>query len=182
VLGVSDALLYGGMVTGSTIGVAIGSLLMGRIRFERVAGRTLALVTLGEGVSVLILGLSHTIWISLPDMVLFGVFPGMYMTVFLATLQATVPNELLGRVLAADEVGSYAMVPVGQYLGGILTLWLGSAQTPFVLAGAATIGIAVLMASFRQLRTLGFEPGPRHPAPVAEPPPTTAAVPGETLP
>jgi MFS family permease len=181
-LGVSDALLYGGMVTGSSIGVAIGSLLMGRIRFERVAGRTLALVTLGEGVSVLILGLSHSIWISLPDMVLFGVFPGMYMTVFLATLQATVPNELLGRVLAADEVGSYAMVPIGQYLGGTLTLLLGSAQTPFVLAGAGTIVIAVLMASFPQLRALGFQPAPHRPTVVAEPPPTTAAVPGEMLP
>ena len=100
-LGISNAILYGGMVTGSSLGVAIGSLLMGRIRFERNAGRFLALVTAGEGVSVLILGLSHSIWISLPDMVLFGVFPGMYMTVFLATIQATVPNELLGRVLRA---------------------------------------------------------------------------------
>jgi hypothetical protein len=181
-LGVSNALLYGGMVTGSSIGVAIGSLLIGRIPFERFAGRALALVTLGEGVSVLILGLSHSVWISLPDMVLFGVFPGMYMTIFLATLQATVPNELLGRVLAADEVGSYAMVPVGQYLGGVLTLVLGSADTPFILAGIGTILIAVLMASFRQLRQLGFEPAPHRPTVAAEPPPTTAAVPGETLP
>jgi MFS family permease len=181
-LGVSNAIVYGAMVTGSSIGVAIGSLLMGRIRFERVAGRTLALVTLGEGVSVLILGLSHSIWISLPDMVLFGVFPGMYMTVFLATLQATVPNQLLGRVLAADEVGSYAMVPIGQYLGGTLTLFLGSAQTPFVLAGVGVIVIAGLMAAFPQLRSLGFEPAPHRATIAAEPPPTTAAVPGETLP
>jgi MFS family permease len=181
-LGVSSALLYGGMVTGSSIGVAIGSLVMGRIRFERVAGRTLALVTAGEGVSVLILGLSHSIWISLPDMVLFGIFPGMYMTVFLATLQATVPNELLGRVLAADEVGSYAMVPIGQYLGGTLTLLLGSAQTPFILAGVGTILVGGLMAAFPQLRSLGFEPAPHRAPPGGEPPPTTAAVPGETLP
>ncbi|HXQ95052.1 MAG TPA: MFS transporter [Thermoplasmata archaeon] len=181
-LGVSNAILYGGMVTGSSIGVAIGSLAIGRIRFERVAGRTLALVTAGEGVSVLILGLSHSIWISLPDMVLFGIFPGMYMTVFLATLQATVPNELLGRVLAADEVGSYAMVPVGQYLGGILTLVLGSAQTPFILAGVGTILIGGLMIAFPQLRSLGFDPAPHRTPVVPDPPPTPSAVPGETLP
>jgi MFS family permease len=181
-LGVSNAILYGAMVTGSSIGVAIGSLLMGRIRFERRAGQFLALVTAGEGVSVLILGLSHTIWISLPDMVLFGIFPGMYMTVFLATLQATVPNELLGRVLAADEVGSYAMVPVGQYFGGILTLALGSAQTPFLIAGVGTIAVGGLMFGFRRLRALGFEPLPhRSPGP-AEPPNPTAGVPGEILP
>lgn len=181
-LGISNAILYGGMVTGSSLGVAIGSLLMGRIRFERVAGRVLALVTVGEGASVLVLGLSHSIWISLPDMVLFGVFPGMYMTVFLATIQATVPNELLGRVLAADEVGSYAMVPFGQYIGGILTLTLGSAQTPFLIAGTGTILVGVLMVSFRKLRRLGFEPIPGHTALPVPPPPPTAGVSGETLP
>jgi hypothetical protein len=181
-LGVSNAILYGGMVTGSSIGVAIGSLLMGRIRFERSAGRVLALVTAGEGVSVLILGLSHSVWISLPDMVLFGVFPGMYMTVFLATIQATVPNELLGRVLAADEVGSYAMVPVGQYIGGILTLMLGSVQLVFVIAGAGTILVGALMLSFRKLRHLGFEPASHPASRPAEPPPPTSGVPLDTVP
>ncbi|MCI4325914.1 MAG: MFS transporter [Thermoplasmata archaeon] len=181
-LGVSNAILYGAMVTGSSIGVALGSLLMGRIRFERHAGRTLALVTAGEGVSVAILGLSHSIWISLPDMVLFGIFPGMYMTVFLATLQATVPNELLGRVLAADEVGSYAMVPFGQYFGGVLTLTLGSAQTPFLIAGVGTIAVGLLMLTFRKLRHLGFEPHGMRAAGPAEPPVPTTGVAGELLP
>ncbi|MCI4356904.1 MAG: MFS transporter [Thermoplasmata archaeon] len=181
-LGISNAILYGGMVTGSSIGVAIGSLLMGRVRFERSAGRVLALVTAGEGVSVLILGLSHTVWISLPDMVLFGVFPGMYMTVFLATIQATVPNELLGRVLAADEVGSYAMVPVGQYIGGILTLTLGSVQLVFVIAGVGTILVGLLMLSFQKLRRLGFEPSSHPVSRPAEPPPPASGVPLETVP
>lgn len=181
-LGVSDAILYGAMVTGSSIGVAIGSLLMGRIHFERYAGRALALVTAGEGVSVLILGLSRTIWISLPDMVLFGVFPGMYMTVFLATIQATVPSELLGRVLAADEVGSYAMVPVGQYIGGILTIVLGSAQTPFLIAGFGTLLVAAIMFAFRRLRHLSFDPTHGEPSLPPEPPPAAPGVPGESFP
>lgn len=181
-LGISNAILYGAMVTGSSIGVAVGSLMMGRFPFERNAGRILALVTAGEGVSVLILGLSRTIWLSLPDMVLFGIFPGMYMTVFLATLQATVPNELLGRVLAADEVGSYAMVPFGQYFGGLLTLALGSAQTPFLIAGVGTIVVGLLMLTFRKLRRLGFEPLARRTAGTSGQPVTTAGVPGEIVP
>ena len=181
-LGVSNAILYGGMVTGSSIGVAIGSLVMGRLHFERRAGLALALVTAGEGVSVLILGFSRSIWISLPDMVLFGVFPGMYMTVFLATIQATVPNEVLGRVLAADEVGSYAMVPVGQYVGGILTVALGSAQTPFVVAGIGTILVGLVMALFRRLRTLGFEPVRDRLPTAVEPVPPPSTVPGESIP
>ncbi|MCI4333240.1 MAG: MFS transporter [Thermoplasmata archaeon] len=181
-LGISNAILYGAMVTGSSLGVALGSLLMGRFPFERNAGKVLALVTAGEGVSVLILGLSHTIWLSLPDMVLFGIFPGMYMTVFLATLQATVPNELLGRVLAADEVGSYAMVPFGQYFGGLLTLTLGSAQTPFLIAGIGTLVVGLLMFTLRKLRALGFEPHGHRTTGTSAPPVATAGVPGEIVP
>ena len=101
--------------------------------------------------SVAILGLSHSIWISLPDMVLFGIFPGMYMTVFLATLQATVPNELLGRVLAADEVGSYAMVPFGQYFGGSSPSHSAQPRPRFLIAGVGTIAVGLLTPTFRKL-------------------------------
>jgi MFS family permease len=162
-LGVGNAILLGAMTTGATLGAGAGTLLMGRVRFEPHAGRYLILLALGQGAALLGLALSHTILVSLPMMFLFGLFPGMTGVVFLATVQATVPNQLLGRVFAADEVGSYGMVPVGQYAGGVLTLVSG-VQVTYLVAGGATIGISGLMASFRKLRTIGFEPKPVLPA------------------
>jgi hypothetical protein len=74
------------------------------------------------------------------------------------------------------------MVPVGQYIGGILTLTLGSAQVPFLIAGTGTILVGALMLSFRKLRRLGFEPSSQSGSLPAEPPPPTTGVPLDTAP
>ena len=157
-LGVTEEILLVAMTSGASVGSGIGTVLTGRIGFERRAGRYLVALTASQGVTILALALSHSIWLSVPLMVLFGVFPGMAATVFLATMQAIVPNRILGRVLAADEVGSYGMVPIGQYAGGLTTVVAG-VQGTFLLAGAGTVAVAGAMASFRSLRRLGFDPG-----------------------
>ncbi|HEV2166738.1 MAG TPA: MFS transporter [Thermoplasmata archaeon] len=157
-LGVGEAILLGAMTTGASVGSGVGTVLAGRLAFERRAGRYLILLTFGQGLTVLALAFSHSIWLSVPLMGLFGIFPGMAATVFLATMQAIVPNRVLGRVLAADEVGSYGMVPIGQYAGGLVTV-LGGVQAAFVLAGAGTVATAGAMATFSSLRRLGFDPG-----------------------
>jgi hypothetical protein len=94
----------------------------------------------------------------------------MTTTVFLATVQATVPDEVLGRVFAADEVGSYSMVPPGQYAGGLITL-ATSVQFTYLLAGAGTVATGVIMAGLKSLRAMGFDPNQRtSTAPRVEPP------------
>ncbi|HEV2231507.1 MAG TPA: MFS transporter [Thermoplasmata archaeon] len=165
-LGVGEAILLGAMTTGATAGSGLGTILAGRIRFEERAGRFLIVLTVLQGVAIFSLALSRSVLLSVPLMFLFGLFPGMGSTVFLATIQATVPNELLGRVLAADEVGSYALIPTGQYAGGLLTATAG-VQAAYLAAGLGTVAIGGGMAAFRELRALGFRP--RSEAPAAAP-------------
>lgn len=175
-LSITNAVLLGALISAGSLGAAAGSVAINRVAFEHRAGKVLALLVLGQGVTVVVLGLVRTAWVAVPDMFLFGLFPGMYMTVFMATVQATVPNRTLGRVLAADEVGSYGLVPVGQWGGGLLTVALGL-PTTYVIAGVGTLGVGLLMALARDLRRLVFEPsapeelpGPGPPSPAAEPP------------
>lgn len=156
-LAVNQALLVGAMMAGGSLGAAVGTLLINRFRFERRAGRYLFVLVVLQGVSVGVLGLVHTIWLALPDMFLFGVFPGMFTTVFLATIQATVPNQILGRVLAADEVGSFGLIPVGQYVGGSITAAAGI-PAAYLIAGSGTVVVGALMGAYSGVRTLGFEP------------------------
>ena len=154
-LDVSDAVLLGALVAAGSLGAAVGGLVVNRLHFEPRAGNLLVLFTLGQGAAVLALGFLRSIWLALPDMFLFGLFPGMFTTVFLATVQATVPDDKLGRVLAADEVGSYALVPFGQYAGGLLTV-ASSIQATYISAGIGTVGVGGLMASMRDIRRLRF--------------------------
>ncbi len=158
-LGLSQGIWYGAVTAVATIGGATGFVLIGRLRFEPHAGRIMILLTVGMGLSLLGLGAVRTVWLALPIVFVYGMMPGMITTVFLSTVQATVPDEMMGRVFSADEVGSYSLVPAGQYAGGLLTLAVG-VQGTYLLAGAA---IAVLGAgmfvAFGALRRLGYAPG-----------------------
>ncbi|MGP8135626.1 MAG: hypothetical protein ACLQD8_05850, partial [Thermoplasmata archaeon] len=119
------------------------------------------------GLALVALALVRTIWLALPILFLYGLAPGMITTVFLSTIQATVPDERMGRVFAADELGSISFVPLGQFFGGLLAITIGIRGT-YLFAGAA-IGVLglVMLLTFGQLRRLGYHPD--RPAATAEP-------------
>jgi MFS family permease len=156
---------YGAMVAATTFGSAVGLVAVAHTPFEERAGRVLIGFVLAIGIAIVGLALVRTVWLALPIMFVFGLFPGMVQTVFLSTVQATVPNELLGRVFSADEVGSYALVPIGQATGGALTVAIGI-QGTYLVAGGSIVALACVMAGgFGSLRALAFSPNEPRPAP-----------------
>ena len=164
-LDLTEGIWYGAIVGAATVGVAVGFVLASRIHFEVRAGRAIIVFTLAMGLAILALGLVRSIWLALPIVFVYGLMPGMITTVFLSTIQATVPDEMMGRVFSADEVGSFALVPAGQYTGGLLTLSVG-VQGTYLGAGGAIVVFGLVMAvAFGALRRLGYRPAePQAPA------------------
>ena len=163
-LGLAEGIYYGAMLAAATAGAAFGFLMIGRIRFEHRAGRVMIVLALAMGASLLALALVRSIWLAVPIIFCYGIFPGMFTTIFLSAVQATVPDEKMGRVFAADELGSYALVPVGQWVGGLVTLAIGI-QGTFLVAGGAIVALGVVMlTAFGALRRLAYRP---HPADAA---------------
>ena len=157
-LNLTQGIWYGAMTGAATAGVAVGFLLAPRFRFEAHAGRTIIVLMLAMGLALLCLGLVRSIWLAIPVVFVYGLMPGMITTVFLSTIQATVPDEMMGRVFSADEVGSLALVPAGQWTGGLLTLAVG-VQGTYLSAGGAIVAFGLVMAtSFGALRQLGYRP------------------------
>lgn len=153
------AVLFGALTFVASLGTAVGSSAVNALHFERSPGLYLALFVVLSGVTLIALPLSHSAVVAVVALGLFGVFVGMLTTIYLVIIQRTVPNELLGRVFAADEVGSFALVPVGQSVGGALTALRGIAFTYWATGG----GIAALggiMAGLRDLRR--FAAGTDH--------------------
>ena len=157
-LGLAQGYWYGAMVATSTLGVAAGFALISRFHFEPHAGRAIILLTFAMGATLLALGAVHSVWLALPVIFIYGMMPGMIMTVFLSTVQATVPDAMMGRVFSADEVGSYALVPFGQTAGGVLTSAVGVQGTYLTAGGSIVFLGAVMLASFGALRRLGYRP------------------------
>jgi MFS family permease len=166
-LGESQGIWYGAMVAAATVGASVGFVLIARVRFEHRAGQAMILLTSALGLTLLALALVHSIWLALPIIFLFGIIPGMFSTIFLSTIQSTVPDEMMGRVFSADEVGSYALVPVGQYAGGGLTYDIGVQGTYLVAGGTLAVFGVVMLVGFASLRNLSLH-RPGTPAATAD--------------
>ncbi len=167
-LGLVSGIWYGAVVAAATAGAGVGLLGASHLPFEERAGRFILGFVFLDGLALLGLASTRSIWEALPLVFVYGVSTGMITTMFLSTVQATVPDRVMGRVFAADEVGSYALVPVGQWIGGLVTLAVGVRDT-YLLTGAAIalFGLVMLIA-FRSLRRFGYRP--RAPEPGASGP------------
>jgi MFS family permease len=145
------ALILGAATFAISIGTAAGSSAVNAIRYSRSPGLYLALFVVLTGVTLLVLPFTHSALVAVGTLAFFGFFLGMLTTIYLVVIQRTVPNELLGRVFAADEAGSFALIPVGQSVGGAITAVKGIAFTYWAAGGAIGI-LGGIMAGLRDLR------------------------------
>jgi hypothetical protein len=164
-LGLTQGIWYGAMIAAATVGSSVGFVLVANVSFERWAGRAMIGLTVALGLTLFALALVHSIWFALPIIFVFGIIPGMFTTIFLSTIQSTVRDEMMGRVFSADEVGSYALVPVGQYAGGELTVAVGVQGTYLFAGGTLAACGAFMFVAFGSLRRLAYASAPsRTPA------------------
>ncbi|GER92279.1 hypothetical protein KDW_64410 [Dictyobacter vulcani] len=63
------------------------------------------------------------------------------------------PGDKLGRVISLDTLGSFAMAPVGEILGGIMTDRLGAGPI-FIIFGLFNLLTVLLPLFVREVRTL----------------------------
>jgi predicted MFS family arabinose efflux permease len=146
---------YGYLVAAVGGGYVVGAVCVARLRLRRYAGLTLALTVAFQGASGVGLALSHNYPLSIGLAACLGAGAGLVNTVYFATMQALVPNRVLGRVLSVDSVGAYTGIPAGLLLGGVLITSFGIG-TDYLLAGVAMTANGIFMLSLRDLRQLRF--------------------------
>ena len=83
-----------------------------------------------------------------------GLAIGFSNTVYYSTIQAVVPSNVLARVLSIGDFGSFAAIPAGLVVGGIVIAIYGIG----VAVTVAAIGIittAVVLLSLSDFRSFG---------------------------
>ncbi len=83
--------------------------------------------------------------------VLVGFGIAFFNTIYYTILHERVPSEKLGRVISLDMLGSFAMIPVGQAIGGILTDYFGPALV-FIVFGAFNVVNSLLPLLVQEVR------------------------------
>jgi hypothetical protein len=96
-----------------------------------------------------------------------GASLALFGTLWETVLQTRIPTGLRSRVSSYDLLGSFALVPVGYVLGGIVQAAVGATPGLIAAAGIVTLCTVVVVAvpSVRRLR----------PVPLSGPPPPEQA-------
>lgn len=147
------------LVASSTAGFALGAIIPGRLHMDRQPGRWL-IPTWGI-VGFFLVGLAWTTSLALAVALSFGagVLLSTGNTTWLSGVQRTIPDEYLGRYFATDEAGSFAMIPAGLAIGGVLVFEFGIGWT-YLLAGIGTLVVNVPLFLSSSVRSWGSPASP----------------------
>ena len=160
-----NATTYGVFLGLFALGAAPGSLLVGRVGAVRRAGLAWSLGGIAGGGSLLILVLVPVTTVAFVAIFLIGLLLGFMVTTWLSIVQIVVPNEMQGRYFGIDTLGSFAILPIGQIIGGFSIASLGLAST-FVIAGAGILVSSLAFMGVRELREMGHSlPAVSHEVP-----------------
>jgi MFS family permease len=154
-----SALVYASLLAAEVAGLAIGSLLVGRVGAVRYAGKAWV-VPYGvvSGVVALDLFFFPQVPIAIASLFALGALAGFAGTAWLTAAQLLVPTEMQGRYFGIDQLGSAAIVPAAQ-IGGALLIGVFATRTTYLIAAIVWVvaGLAFLLP--RALWKLGVEPG-----------------------
>src|SRR5579871_458030 len=142
---------FGVLLAAGAAGFGIGAILPGRIGTDRAPALWYATGWTVAGAVIVAIGLVRDLPSATLLSLAFGILGGVGNTTFFAAVQRHVPPQLLGRYFATDEAGSFAMIPAGQVVGGVLILAIGIGST-YILAGIGAFvcsGVLLLIPSVR---------------------------------
>jgi MFS family permease len=129
------------------VGALCAAVVMTRWPVRRRAGNTLLLVVGLYGVTIVVFGLSQTMWLSLLALVAGGAVDMVSVVLRQTILPLVTPDELLGRVNAVEMVFISASNELGAFESGVAAALLGAVPA-VVLGGVITIAIAVSWTRF----------------------------------
>ena len=129
------------------VGALLSGLWLARRPIERYAGRTLLLVVASFGASMIVFGLSRSLWLSILALGVSGAVDMASMVLRATIVPLVTPDALLGRVNAVEMVFISASNELGAFESGVAAALVGAVPA-VVIGGVATIAVAVLWRRF----------------------------------
>ncbi|MFJ8596776.1 MFS transporter [Streptomyces sp. NPDC093598] len=153
------AVSWGVVLSTRAVGVLVSSAAMYRVRLRRLLSAGQMCFALGA-LPLVALGLRRSVFWLVPSALAAGLGQGVMGIAWDTSLQEHVPNALLSRIAAYDDLVSFIAVPIGQVAVAPLAAALGDAHV--VVAGGILFGAAALAPLlFRSVRGLEQKPKPQ---------------------
>jgi len=107
------------------------------------AGKVMFASVAVYGLSILVFGLSTTLWLSLPALFIMGAADMVSVNVRASLIQLATPDDLRGRVTAVNSVFIGASNEVGEFRAGTMAALIGAVPA-VVVGGVGTLAITGL--------------------------------------
>lgn len=133
------------------LGYIIGGIWLGRQPKIRRRGVTMYVGGVIASICLGAFGLLPPLWVLLVMALLNGAALEMAHLIWINSMQEIVPNEKLGRVVSIDNMGSFALMPIGFALAGWATEVFG-APFVFIIGGTATAIMSIAPLGLRAVR------------------------------
>jgi MFS family permease len=124
------------------VGAALTGFWLTRADIRARAGDWLFVAVTGFGLSILVFGFSHNLWLSLAALGISGAFDSVSMVVRNTAVQLASPDRMRGRISAVNSIFIGSSNELGEFESGLMARFLG--VVPAVIVGAgiclATVG------------------------------------------
>jgi MFS family permease len=156
----AEEILQGGvrglgiLMGASGFGALIAALTLATRKNLKGLGRWVAVSSGVFGLFLILFSLSRTFWLSVVLLVPIGFSMMLQMASSNTLVQAMVPDELRGRVMAVYSMMFMGMAPIGALFAGMIANYLGAPIT-VAIGGAACIGGSLIFGS--QLDSFRYE-------------------------
>ena len=145
-----------GLLMGSTgVGALLAAFSLAARTRLRGLGRWVAVSTIAFGASLALFGLSRSFWLSALLLVPVGYSMMIEMAASNTLIQAMVPDNLRGRVMAVYSMMFMGMAPIGALIAGSLAQRLGAPRTVMIGGAICMIGGSVFALRVPKLREEG---------------------------
>jgi MFS family permease len=149
------AVVYGSLLAALAIGMGPGALLVGRTKAVAYAGIIWAVTGLLVGAAILLLAFTRSFIVALVLFFILGVISGYANVTWLSAVQLIVPSEMQGRYFGVDQLGSFAVMPVGQVIGAFIIQSL-SIQADIIVAGVGMCVTSLVFFLSKDMRAVGY--------------------------
>ena len=143
------------------VGALVTALLIARRPIQRHAGAILLGAVGIFGLSIVVFGLSHNLWLSLLVLTILGASDMISVVIRRVLVLVKTPDEMRGRVSAVESVFIGASNELGEFESGVTAAWFGVVPA-VVLGGLGTLAVVGLWVRiFPQLRRVDSLEGER---------------------
>jgi DHA3 family macrolide efflux protein-like MFS transporter len=149
------AIIYGTVLALLALGFGLGAVLVGRTNAVKSAGLVWGLSSLASGLAALSLAFAPNEYVAYASVLAMGIISGYGNATWLSVVQLIVPTEMQGRYFGVDQLGSFAVIPLGQVVGAFLIEATG-VQTEYVVAAVGVVISAALFLLSKELRELRY--------------------------